>query len=192
MQQDIKQSPQLITTAQPLVRYRSATPDDAEWMCWLRTENWRPYVLDADQRIQDWMEDQINLHRREDYIQAQQERIRTSFLDSNPDQLWFCVAELADRPTGYIAGKVDADGNQEIVTLHVEPGQTNHGLGTGLLNEFFDHFGHSRRTTVKVVSGTRAKGFYTKHGFQVSHIDKGQWDGVLDATIMAKEASDEV
>ncbi len=164
----------LITPAEPQIV--QASPEDADKMRALRGDNWREYVADASDEVQAWMEDEVAQHCGPEGVAIEADRIRQSL---EPQSVWFCrVARVDNRFVGYLSGRrehrdaAEFAGFQEVAALHVDQ-RRGRGIGSRLLASFFEEVGDDRPTSLQVVEGVPAVGFYAKHGFEERQ--KARW-----------------
>jgi ribosomal protein S18 acetylase RimI-like enzyme len=124
-------------------------------------------------------------------IPAVSEIVRTSLNEVYPSTLYldihrwwragFLVAELDGRPSGFLAGVLNAPQSARILMLAVQPEVRNLGIGTTLLNTFLRECAAHMVTAIELEvrkSNLHAIRFYERHAFRIAQdIPKFYTDG---------------
>jgi ribosomal-protein-alanine N-acetyltransferase len=99
------------------------------------------------------------------------------------------VAWKAEEIVGFILGHVDRRGFGHVVTLDVDPGARNTGLGSCLMTALEERLRASDCTSVfleAAVNNRTALSFYKKHGYSVLKTLRRYYPGGLDGLLMGK------
>jgi ribosomal protein S18 acetylase RimI-like enzyme len=180
--------PELLTTplAELDVVYGTAVPDDAALMRLLRGQNWMDYVGVEDA---DWMASQVVKFCGPEGVEKEVARIHSANTDPHANS-YFQTAKVDGKLAGYISGFREheaAPGElQAIAGLHVVPACIGRGIGSRLLEKFFQDIGQAKPTVLDTIAGTPAVGFYRKHGFEEWPEHDESW-GPLRVIKMKKE-----
>ncbi len=125
--------------------------------------------------------------------EALHERYDSSLYQSLSQQ-WpegFLVAtDFADRPIGFLLGVNQVEGEARILMFAVQREHRHHGLGSLLMDRFFDRCrakGLGRVTLEVRASNATAIRFYSRYGYSVTDLLRGYYSDGENGYQMARE-----